>query len=65
VPKATLDGKSGEITGLAVEEHLKRIREQLLPLLDRANKMMIRNLKAVRNSGEVQRRVSRRAGGTG
>jgi hypothetical protein len=27
---------------------LTRVGEQLLPLLDRANKMMIRNLKAVR-----------------
>jgi hypothetical protein len=48
VPAATLDPNSGQVKGLAVEEHLKRIREQLLPLLDRANKMLIRNLTAVR-----------------
>jgi hypothetical protein len=48
VPTATLDPKSGDIEGLAVEEHLKRVGEQLFPLLDRANKMMLRNLKAAR-----------------
>jgi CubicO group peptidase (beta-lactamase class C family) len=37
--------------GLAVEDRLKRLGEQLLPLLDRANEMMIRNLKAVRELG--------------
>jgi hypothetical protein len=31
-----------------VEDRLKRLGEQLLPLLDRANKMMVRNLKAIK-----------------
>ena len=33
---------------LPVEERLKKLGEVLLPLLDRGNKMMIRNLKAMR-----------------
>jgi hypothetical protein len=30
-----------------VEDHVERIGEQLLPLLDRCNRMMLRNLKAL------------------
>lgn len=41
-------GKSGTTQVLAVEDSLKRLGEQMLPLLDRANKMMVRNLKAIR-----------------
>ena len=36
------------IRGLKVEELVKRLTEQLMPLLDRSNRMMIRNLKALR-----------------
>jgi hypothetical protein len=36
------------IDGLRVEDHVRRIGEQLLPLLDRCNRMLIRNLKALR-----------------
>src|SRR5260370_7516120 len=32
----------------SVEENVRRLSEQLLPLLDRANRMPIRNLKAIR-----------------
>jgi hypothetical protein len=38
---------SQRIDGLQVEDHVERIGEQLLPLLDRCNRMMLRNLKAV------------------
>jgi hypothetical protein len=33
---------------LTVEAHLTRIREQVLPLVDRANRMLLRNMKAIR-----------------
>ena len=52
MPTVTLDPKNGRVEGLAVEQHLKRIREQLLPLLDRSSKLMLRNLKAL---GELRR----------
>ena len=39
---------SREIRGLRVEDHVHRIGEQLLPLLDRCNRMMLRNLKALK-----------------
>ena len=38
---------SHRMNGLRVEEGLERIAEQLLPLLDRCNRMMLRNLKAL------------------
>jgi hypothetical protein len=34
--------------GLVVEEHLSRLREQVLPLLDRANRLFIRNLREIK-----------------
>jgi hypothetical protein len=39
---------SHRIHGLRIEDHVQRIGEQLLPLLDRCNRMLIRNLKALR-----------------
>ena len=36
------------VRGLRVEDHVERIAEQLLPLLDRCNRMMLRNLKALK-----------------
>jgi hypothetical protein len=33
----------------AVEERVRRLGEQLMPLLDRANRMFIRNLKAIKD----------------
>jgi hypothetical protein len=41
-------GKRGSEERLSVEERLNRLGEQLLPLLDRANRMMLRNLKTIR-----------------
>lgn len=35
------------VDGLEVEERLRRLGEQLLPLLDRANRMVLRNLKVL------------------
>jgi len=46
-PSARFDGRYGRATGLVVEERLKRLGEQLLPLQERANRMMLRNLKAL------------------
>jgi hypothetical protein len=40
------------INGLHVEQHVERIAEQLLPLLDRCNRMMLRNLKALKSLRE-------------
>jgi hypothetical protein len=34
--------------GLAIEDDVRRLTEHLMPLLDRANRMFIRNLKAIR-----------------
>ena len=46
-PSVRFDGRYGKATGLVVEERLKRLGEQLLPLQERANRMMLRNLKAL------------------
>jgi hypothetical protein len=47
-PAVKLRRQHGPVEGLAVEDRLKRLGEVLLPLLDRANRMMIRNLKAIK-----------------
>jgi hypothetical protein len=39
---------SNEIQGLRVEDFIHRIGEDLLPLMDRCNRMMLRNLKALK-----------------
>jgi hypothetical protein len=36
-----------KIQGLRVDDYVARIGEQLLPLMDRANRLMLRNLKAL------------------
>jgi hypothetical protein len=42
------DGRRGvKIRGLTVEEIVERLAEKLMPLLDRSNRMMLRNLKAL------------------
>jgi hypothetical protein len=40
------------VRGLRVEDHVGRLAEQLLPLLDRCNRMMLRNLKALKSMRE-------------
>jgi hypothetical protein len=50
--RAKLDARHGRgstIRGLAVEELVRRLAEQLMPLLDRSNKMLLRNLAALRD----------------
>ena len=43
------EGKPGvKVRGLRVEEIVERLAEKLMPLLDRSNRMMLRNLKALR-----------------
>jgi hypothetical protein len=46
---ATMEARHGRwgAKALKVEERVERLSERLLPLLDRANRMMIRNLKAI------------------
>jgi hypothetical protein len=38
----------------AVEDRVQRLSEQLMPLFDRANRMMIRNLKAIKELRQGQ-----------
>ena len=40
------------IRGLAVEDIVQRLAEQLMPLLDRSNRIMLRNLKALKTLRE-------------
>ena len=48
-PTATLRQKWGShVEGLVVEDRLQRLAEQLLPLFERANRQLIRNLQALR-----------------
>jgi hypothetical protein len=48
-PTAKLRQQWGyQVEGLAVEESLRRLAEQLLPLFERANRQLIRNLHALR-----------------
>jgi hypothetical protein len=55
-PSAKLQKRYGrgshEIDGLRVEDYIHRVGEQLLPLLDRCNRMMLRNLKALKTMRE-------------
>jgi len=39
----------------AVEDRVRRIVEQLMPLADRANRMLIRNLKAIKELRQASR----------
>jgi hypothetical protein len=48
---AKLDRRYGpktEVRGLRVEELVQRLTEELMPLLERSNRMMLRNLKALK-----------------
>ena len=48
-PTAKLRQQWGsQVAGLVVEESLQRLAEQLLPLFERANRQLIRNLQALR-----------------
>jgi hypothetical protein len=47
-PTAAFQRSNGRASGLVVEDHLRDMGEQMLPLLDRANRMMLRNLKAIK-----------------
>ncbi len=41
-------GRNATVRGLRVEEIVQRLSEQLMPLLDRSNRIMLRNLKALK-----------------
>jgi hypothetical protein len=48
-PTAKLRQKWGyQVEGLVVEESLQRLAEQLMPLFERANRQLLRNLQALR-----------------
>jgi hypothetical protein len=55
-PSASFQDRYGrgshQINGLSVERHVERLGEQLLPLLDRCNRMMLRNLTALKTLRE-------------
>ena len=61
-PTAKLKDQYGagadNVRGLKVEDLVKRLVEQLMPLLDRSNRMMLRNLKALRALREAAPSVS-------
>src|SRR3989454_3455428 len=44
-PTAKAQTRFRRVDGLAVEDQVRRLAEHLMPLLDRANRMLIRNLK--------------------
>jgi len=46
-PTARLRGDGTRFRGLTVELELERMREMMLPMLDRCNRMFIRNLRAI------------------
>jgi hypothetical protein len=49
-PRAKLNAKLGyRPNGLEVQDLLARLGEDLLPLLDRSNRLMMRNLRALRD----------------
>ena len=51
-PTPRFEEKHGYVEGLVLEDHMRRLGEELLPLLDRANRMTIRTVKAL---AELQR----------
>jgi hypothetical protein len=53
-PTAAFERANGRASGLVVEDHLRDMGEKMLPLLDRANRMMLRNLKAIKELRQRQ-----------
>ena len=51
-PTPRFEARHGHVEGLVIEDQMQRLGEELLPLLDRANRMTIRTLKAL---AEIQR----------
>jgi hypothetical protein len=50
-PSARFERRHERVEGLVVERQLERMGEELLPLLERANRMLLRNLKALADLG--------------
>jgi hypothetical protein len=46
-PSARFEERYGRVEGLVLEAQLERMAEELLPLQERANRMLVRNLKAL------------------
>lgn len=46
-PSARFEDRYGRVEGLVLEAQLERMAEELLPLQERANRMLLRNLKAL------------------
>jgi hypothetical protein len=51
-PTPRFEERHGYVEGLVIEDQMRRLGEEILPLLDRANRMTIRTLKAF---AELQR----------
>ena len=50
---STHGGRAGDIQGLAVEEHVTRLRDQLLPLVERAHRTVRESIEAIRRMRQV------------
>lgn len=58
-PSAKLKARYGcSVEGFRAEDHIARIGEQLLPLVDRTNGMVVKNLKAVQDLRKEGRPVA-------
>jgi hypothetical protein len=51
--KSAYGGRPGDIQGLAVEEHVTRLRDQLLPLAERAHRTARESIEAIRRTRQV------------
>jgi hypothetical protein len=51
--KSAYGGGPEDIQGLAVEEHVMRLRDQLLPLVERAHRTAGENIEAIRRTTQV------------
>jgi hypothetical protein len=51
--KSAYGGRPEDIQGLAVEEHIARLRDQLLPLVARAHRTARESIEAIRRTRQV------------
>ena len=51
--KSTYGGRAEDIQGLAVEEHIARLRDQLLPPVERAHRTARESVEAIRRTRQV------------
>jgi hypothetical protein len=51
--KSAYGGRPEDIRGLAVDEHVTRLRDQLPPLLERAHRTARKSIEAIRRTRQV------------